>query len=340
MKNEMAGRAYSEPHSSNSNYFTVNHEPLGKQLLAWRDRVGHVIDVLPTIEQIAQPFNASIVRYTIGDRLFTDCSSDAMLLDRSISRISTDNLRGYVFQVFIEGSLEFINVQGAQSHKSRTPCSIVVTDLNQPFRMRRSKCRMFSLFVPRAAVEAIFPNANTLHGRVLENTTPLTQILIEQVLSLANSLPKMSRGAASAAFNTCTELILAAFGKQINLQGNARAAVRAAMFDKARRHIESNLHQAKLSPESLTAALQLPRPTIYRLFEHEGGLGAYIRNCRLREAADELVKFPTLPIQEIAYGLGFKSASDFTRAFRRAYELSPQELRSNALERERILAST
>ena len=80
-------------------------------------------------------------------------------------------------------------------------------------------------------------------------------------------------------------------------------------------------------------ALQLPRLTLYRLFEHEGGLGAYIRNRRLREAADELVKFPNLPVMDIAYGRGFKSASDFTPAFRRTYEIAPQDLRFIALER-------
>ena len=79
-------------------------------------------------------------------------------------------------------------------------------------------------------------------------------------------------------------------------------------------------------------ALQLSRPTLCRLVEHEGGLGAYIRNRRLREAADELVRSPELAVMDIAYGLGFKSASDFTRAFRRAYYIAPQDLRALALK--------
>jgi AraC-like DNA-binding protein len=75
--------------------------------------------------------------------------------------------------------------------------------------------------------------------------------------------------------------------------------------------------------------LGLPRSTIYRLFKHEGGLGAYIRHLRLRAAADELVRFPSVPIKDVGYSVGFKSASDFTRAFRRAYEMTPQEMRLN-----------
>jgi len=52
-----------------------------------------------------------------------------------------------------------------------------------------------------------------------------------------------------------------------------------------------------------------------------------------------LVNFPNLPVAGIAYGLGFKSASDFTRAFRRTYGMTPQELRVTALQRACMMES-
>jgi len=129
--------------------------------------------------------------------------------------------------------------------------------------------------------------------------------------------------------------LLAAFRKQASLTGDARAAVQAAVMSQVRRFVEANLNQPDLSPSSVVDALQLKRATIYRWFEHEGGLGAYIRNRRLREAADELVRFPHLHVIDIAYGLGFNSASDFTRAFRRAFGMSPLDARARALELQR-----
>jgi AraC-like DNA-binding protein len=68
------------------------------------------------------------------------------------------------------------------------------------------------------------------------------------------------------------------------------------------------------------------------MFEHEGGLGTYIRHLRLRHAADELIRYPHVMVTDIAYGLGFKSASDFTRAFRRAYGMAPQEFRGLSMK--------
>jgi AraC-like DNA-binding protein len=252
-----------------------------------------------------------------------------------VARISTDAQRDYGFHVFTTGGIESVERSGSSHRQGYSPASVFAFDLNQPLRMQRSACRVLTLFVPRSVVDAAFPHAEAIHGRVFENTSPLTQLLIEHVVAFSRNLPGLSALEAGSAFDTGVQLLLAAFGKQAKLSGNARAAVRAAMFDKARRYVHANLHRATLSPESLLAALQLPRPTLYRLFEHEGGLGAYIRNRRLREAADELVKFPNLPVTDIAYGLGFKSASDFTRAFRRTYEMAPQDLRFMALQRQR-----
>ena len=41
-------------------------------------------------------------------------------------------------------------------------------------------------------------------------------------------------------------------------------------------------------------------PYLNRLFEHEGGLAAYARNRRLREAADEFVRSVDLAVVDIA----------------------------------------
>ncbi|GAC1422965.1 MAG: helix-turn-helix domain-containing protein [Burkholderiaceae bacterium] len=316
-------------------HFTVEGEPPQRQLLAWRDRVGHVIDVLPSLIQVENPFRASIDRYAVGELVFTDCRSDALLLERSVARISTDSIRDYVFHVFMEGGVESEAGTFPQRRSAPSMARMIALDMNQPVRMQRHACRVLTLFAPRSIVEAALPHADSIHGRVFENTTALTQLIIEHVVALTQNLRGMSASEAGSAMNVSVQLLVAAFGKQAQLSGSARAAVRSAMFDKARRYIQDNIHQAELSPESLLVALQLPRPTLYRLFEHEGGLGAYIRNCRLRAAADELVMSPNLAVMDIAYSVGFKSASDFSRAFRRAYHVAPQDLRVQAFELQR-----
>ena len=309
-------------------HFSVQAEPPQRQLLAWRDRVGHVIDVLPASSDIEKPFQASIDRYEVGGIVFTDCRSDGMLLDRSLARISRDQVRDFAFHVFLEGDVENVAMRGAANEGASAPAKLLALDMGQPVRMRRNACRVLTFFVPGAMVEEVFPNPDAVHGRAIHDMTPVARLAVDHVAALGRNIAGMSAAAADADAQAGAQLLVAAFGKQARLGGSARAAARAAMVGQVRRYIQANLHRADLSPESVLAALRLPRPTLYRLFQHEGGLGAYIRHLRLRHAADDLVRYPHMMVTDVAYGVGFKSASDFTRAFRRAYDMAPQDFRA------------
>ncbi|WP_308340305.1 helix-turn-helix transcriptional regulator [Variovorax sp. ZS18.2.2] len=314
-------------------HFSVHGEPQHRQLLAWRERVGHVIDVLPSKADVEQPFRAEIDRYKVDGLLFTDCRSDAMLLERSLARISTDSVRDYVFHVFAEGGVDDIALRASPRRaapSTNATTKILALDMNQPVRMRRSSCRVLTFFVPAALVQEVFPDPEAIHGRTIQDATPLTRLALEHVAALGANIPSMTPAAADSAVRNAAHLVVAAFGKQAGLSGNARSAARAALFGRVRRHIQANLHRAELTPEGVLNALHLSRPTIYRMFQHEGGLGAYIRHLRLRQAADELARYPHMMVTDVAYAVGFKSASDFTRAFRRAYGMAPQEFRAQS----------
>jgi len=317
-----------ESHTVAHNHFDVLTAGRQHPLHAWRERVGHVIDVLPAQSDLDKPFRASIDRYEVGRLKFTDCSSDAVSLDRSLARISTDTQRDFAFHVFLKGGMERMGLRATTLDHSAANASIVAIDLGQPIRMRRGAARVLTFFVPRAQVEQIFPDAETLHGRSIAAATPLTQLIVQHAQGLSQNVAGMSIATAGAALHGSAELLLSAFGKQTGLSGTARAAARAAMFGQIKRYIRANLHQADLTPEHVLEATQLPRPTVYRMFQHEGGLAAYIRDLRLRLAAEEMLRYPHLAVMDIAYGFGFKSPSDFSRAFRRTYDMAPQDLRA------------
>jgi len=312
-------------------HFNVQAEAPQRQLLAWRDRVGHMIDVLPSLSDLDKPFHASIDRYQVGKLVLTDCRSDQMVLERSLARISTDKVRDFVFHVFLEGGVDSVAVRATPHEGSRSVASILALDMTQPVRMHRHACRVLTFFVPGALVQEVFPDPDAIHGRTIHGTTPLTQLVIKHVTALSQGIMHMSADAADGAIRASAQLLVAAFGKQARLSGNARAAARAAMFGQVRRYVQAHLTEAELSAESVLNALHLPRQTLYRLFQHEGGLGAYIRHLRLRHAAERLAHNPHETVTYIAFDLGFKSGTDFTRAFRRAYGMPPQDFRMQTL---------
>lgn len=318
-----------------TSHFSTRGLAASEQFLAWRQRVGHVVDAPPSKEQLAEGFRGEIDLYAVGGMVLTDCRTDSMLLERSVARVSTDKRRDYVFQLFLEGEVGQVTGMRKKRSEPGSVQGIVAFDLNQPFRAQRPKCRLLSLFVPAALIDEGFGDGAGIHGRIVQKESPLAGLVLDHLAAVARAMPSLDPAAATEALNAGAQLLVAAFRKAANLSGADRAALQAALMGQVRRHVEANLHQSDLTPTSVVDALQLKRATIYRWFEHEGGLGAYIRNRRLREAADELVRFPHRQVVEIAYGLGFKSASDFTRAFRRAFDMSPQDMRMRALDLQR-----
>jgi AraC-like DNA-binding protein len=325
------GRAASEatPACIHSHFDTSRETPRA-QLPAWRERVGHFLDVPISREQLASGFSGSIDSYRVGGMAFMDCRTDPISQSRPVARISTDSVRQFVFHVAVDGAIETVTGLYPTRNALQTRPGILALDMNQPMRMTRGPCRVLALFLPRELVESVVPEAESIHGSVIEYQSPLGRLIPAHLAQLCRKLPTMNAAEARETLETCGLLIAAAFGKQAGLTGNARAAVRTARFATARRYIDAHLGQLDLTVERVLAVSQLSRPTLYRLFEPEGGLAAYIRNRRLREAADELQRYPQRPVIEVAYGWGFNSASDFNRAFRRAYDMSPGDFRAVA----------
>lgn len=310
-----------------------------QSFLAWQERMNPVYDIQPASKRTDETFDAAMSRYSIDDLSFFHFRTGPNLAVRSLGRVSTENIRDVSFSVFLEGRPgEFVNGrQGRDASPIASVPTILALDMDQPCAVRSFHGRILLFFVPRALVEKAFPDAASLHGRRVEATTPLTRTLIAHLIALNQQIVGLSKEDARQSFLTAVELLAAAFSRQAGLSGNARAAVRAAVYGQVRRYVEAHLHDPDLSAERILASLHVSRASVYRLFEHEGGLATYIASRRLRMAADELVRFPHLEVQDIAAGLGFNSASSFNRAFRRAFDIAPRDLHGYAplLRRER-----
>ncbi|HWL18221.1 MAG TPA: helix-turn-helix domain-containing protein, partial [Bradyrhizobium sp.] len=98
---------------------------------------------------------------------------------------------------------------------------------------------------------------------------------------------------------------------------------------QVRAYIEQNLQREALAPTAIMKDLGISRSQLYRQFERFGGIQHYIRHRRLRRCLFALCN----PLQadqrigDIAYGLGFTDAAYFSRIFRQAFGISPQEAR-------------
>ncbi|WP_229257276.1 helix-turn-helix domain-containing protein [Duganella callida] len=314
-------------------HFSVANELPGLQAQAWCDYVGRIMDVQISRSQHKTGFAGEIYTYVLKDLIFLDSRTDAFCQTRSAACQSRDTLRDYVFHVAVDGIIETTLFHGRQRKAEQFVPGVLALDMAQTMRMARpTAARVLAFFLPRPVVEAAIRDAPSIHGRVIGYNTPLTQLLFKQLQALCHRLPRLDDSALELILRNCAELMLAAFSKQARLEAGARNAVRTAMKQQICRYINANLYLPELTVEHLLQSFPLTRPSLYRLFEPEGGIAAYIRNCRLREAANEILLSPSARIGSIGQDLGFQDAAHFSRAFRRAYGMAPVDFRALDLD--------
>lgn len=95
---------------------------------------------------------------------------------------------------------------------------------------------------------------------------------------------------------------------------------------KLNNEIKKNMSDEGFSVESLTDILSISRSNLQRKVKMISGLtpGEYLRNYRLRKACQLLVE-SNMRINEVAFKVGFSSASYFNKVFYKAYNMTPTE---------------
>lgn len=97
----------------------------------------------------------------------------------------------------------------------------------------------------------------------------------------------------------------------------------------------AHLGDRDLTPGTIAAAHHISVGYLHRLFRREGRTVAdWVRKQRLERARRDLADPAqrATSVQALAARWGFSHASDFSRAFRRAYGMSPRDYRENALQ--------
>lgn len=109
------------------------------------------------------------------------------------------------------------------------------------------------------------------------------------------------------------------------------SAVRTAHRERAKQYIDARLSDPTLSPESIAAACGISRRYLHDLFRDEStSVAALIRERRLAAAKELLQAAPGRSIADIAYSFAFSDQAQFSRLFRKTYDMTPTDFRRSA----------
>ncbi len=309
--------------------FSTHGLPPADRYDAWRTLISAVFE--PSFPDMRAPknLNARARALNLGDVLLVDAAADAQGFVRSKRLIAAEGLDHYLVQVYRRGVCD-----GAYGEIRNTvrPGDIKIIDLGQPFHTFNTDFENISLTIPRATLAPLLARPDGLHGLVLPGETPLAAILAAHLRTLSDTGPVLGEADREALAAGTVQLVAACLGAAPRAREHIAAARAAAVGQAIRDFIDRHIGSPLLGPEMLAREFGISRARLYRLFEDEDGIVSYIQARRLRHCLATL----TDPGQahrrqgEIAFAAGFASDAHFSRAFRRAFGMSPSEARGRA----------
>jgi AraC-like DNA-binding protein len=218
---------------------------------------------------------------------------------------------------------------------------VLLQDLSQDLTLRCSveggATSDVTLWIPRGRFAVGTRDEYALHGLVLKSNTATGAVVGASLRSLSAHVGCVNIQELDALASGLTALVCCAAAYAPVTAAQTKGATPLDSFITIRGFIDRNLSSPKLGAKMIAASFGLSRASLYRLFEPVGGVAGYIRKRRLQRAFQEITASgrANRRIGPIAYRLGFKNVSAFSRTFRSVYGMSPADARRADREEEK-----
>ncbi|WP_416983919.1 helix-turn-helix domain-containing protein [Streptomyces sp. T028] len=306
----------------------------------WRDLVGRMRSPSDLTSTHASEFWAQCRLMDLGSVTVWPTSFLPTRYRRSPRLVRQSDPEMYHLSLLLDGGL-------ALEHAGRSstfgPRDLHLTDSSQPYDLRPADeheprvIRGVGVDFPKALLPLPPHRVHVLLGRGLSGRDGLGALLADFLIGLEQQADTLQPSDAPHLGAVVLDLLSAWCARALDAEDALSPETRQQVL--ARRiqaFIRQNLHDPDLKPPMIAAAHHISVSYLHRIFQQQTQgetVAAWIRRRRLEGARRDLAD-PALcatPIHNVAVRWGISRASDFTRAFRAAYGLSPKEYRYQAL---------
>jgi AraC family transcriptional regulator, positive regulator of tynA and feaB len=304
-----------------------------RRLDSWSEILAatHLAFDLRATRRAAAELRGMVIRRKLGELMLVDCAATPFsghrgeaVMDGSPEQRRRESIVG--FQLVGRGA-ELVREGGRTLAVSAgdvvlwdglQPTNIEIVE---PFYKRTlifPRDRVLSV-CPRLAQHEVFPS--------LDGSGP-ARLLVRYMNSLAVELPHLDEAARAAAASAALELLRGALEPSLP---TSRATTRAAMRTEIGRYVRTHLQDPTLGPGSIASAYSMSIRALHALFEDvEESVAGLVRRERLARCMEDLRRPTSGSVTEIAFRWGFSDAAHFSRLFKRAFGVTPSEVRHQA----------
>ncbi|CAA0109019.1 Transcriptional activator NphR [Starkeya nomas] len=299
---------------------------------AWQESIGVLYDVRQRSK--GDPFSFSADAFHLGEIVLTGYRCVAHSFDRTRARIGRDGLDHITLQLCLRGGH---GRRDGGSADQANPGDFFIADLAQAqATATTAEFDSLNLTIPRRLLAPLLKAPDEQNLRRIRGDAPLAALLRNHLGGLYAGAGRMSPEEAEAIVQPTIELAAAALNASV-AEENA-AAVQLALTGQIGRYIDERLLDPALASEEIAAAFGISTRKLYYLFEAHGGVASYVTRGRLQRARKMLAD-PAQQgrsIADIAELHGFAYRTNFVRAFRKLFGITPREVRAHAAEGRRM----
>ncbi|GGO23763.1 AraC-like ligand-binding domain-containing protein [Micromonospora parathelypteridis] len=197
------------------------------------------------------------------------------------------------------------------------------------------------MMIPHAALPLPPQRMAALYGGRMSGSEGIGALLAQFLLQVTRHPEQYHAADASRLGAVGLDLATTMLGRHLVAEDAVPTEVRRrALLAQVQAYVHRHLGDTTLSPQVVADAHHISVRSLHRLFEAEDiTVASYIRDLRLtrcrRDLSDHALR--NQPVQTIAARWGFSDKAHFSRVFRAAYGMSPQEHREGSSHPARIV---
>ncbi|MGW3078743.1 MULTISPECIES: helix-turn-helix domain-containing protein [unclassified Kitasatospora] len=199
--------------------------------------------------------------------------------------------------------------------------------------LRDAECRMVEFRIPCFYLGVRQADVRRAGGLVARGSEGVGSLAAQFLRTLVvQSRAHRARPGNHLARSVC-DIVAVLVAELLEREAPERPGGAAELLARIRAHIEENLADPDLAPESIARSQHISVRYLHKLFQQDGTtVGQFVRQRRLDACRRELER-PSRrqrSVSAVAHRWGFVSHSHFSRTFRDAYGLSPREWQAYA----------
>jgi AraC-like DNA-binding protein len=295
------------------------------QFAAWQEHMASLVEVtLPDGKSLNDGFRAEHAAWNLGSMLVVQQRTSPHSYARSAAMLRSSSIDHWYVALPRTGRA-WTEVDGrvTESH----PGKLEIRSLGHPFRGRTTESEGLFLYLPRDLFADAAATLDAKNNSILSSN--FANLLVDYINGIEARLRSLTAEDLPRIIQATRSMIIACLAPPAEHDAAAEQLAGIALMERARRYVQHNLDAADLTPESMCRALGVSRTRLYQLFEPSGGVLHYIQSRRLFTAHIALSDpADNRRIVDIAEAVGFSSAANFSRAFRKEFGYSPREARN------------